>query len=137
MAKFSSKPVTINSPADALAEKFSDFTRLQKLIDEMPAEERAKVGDVALTNDSIILKTPQVGEVTLKVTERTPRRIVMQAIGSPVPMGLNVDFAPVDADHTELVTSMEVDVPAFLKPMIGGTMQKAVDQFGELMKKFA
>lgn len=32
---------------------------------------------------------------------------------------------------------MEVEIPAFLKPMVGGAMQKAVDQFGALMQKLA
>ena len=30
---------------------------------------------------------------------------------------------------------MDVEIPAFLKAMVGGTMQKAVDQFGQLMQK--
>ena len=137
MATFTSKPAVINTPADKLAEKFSDFTRLQQYIDALPAEERAKVGDIALTSDSIILKTPQVGEITLKVTERKPERLVLEAVGSPVPMKLVVNLKPVSESSTELVTSIDVDIPAFLKPMIGGTMQKAVDQFGDLMKRLA
>lgn len=137
MAEFKSKPATINSSVAAVIEKFSDFSNLQEYIDKLPEAERAKIGDIALTRDTIVLKTPQVGEITLKVTERTPEHIKLSAVGSPVPMELAVNLKPVDSDHTELVTSMNVDIPVFLKPMIGGTLQKAVDQFGELMKRFA
>ena len=136
MATFSSKPVEVKSPATEVAEKFSDLTRLQQFIDAMPPEERAKVGDVSLTADSIIMKTPQVGEITLKITKRSPERIVMEAVGSPVPMNIVLNIKPVSDNSSELTTAMEVDIPAFLKPMVGGTMQKAVDQFSELMKRF-
>ena len=137
MAEFKSKAYTISSSAETVADKFSDLSRLQEYIDRLPEEERAKVGNISLTPDSIVMQTPQVGEITLKVTERSPRRICLSAVGSPVPMGLAVDISPLSEDSCEIVTSMNVDIPPFLKPMIGGTMQKAVDQFGELMKKLA
>ncbi len=135
MATFTSKPTIINSPAETVSEKFSDFSALQTVIDQIPADERAKIGDIALTPDSIIMKTQQVGEITLKVTERTASRITLSAIGSPVSMHLSVNLKPVDEVSTELTTSMEVEIPAFLKPMVGGTLQKAVDQFGQLMHR--
>lgn len=135
MATFSSKPAVIGSSAESVAEKFSDLTQLQQYIDALPESERAKIGDIALTNDSIIMKTPQVGDITLKVTERTSRRIALSAVGSPVPMNLALNIKPQTESSSELVAQMDVDIPVFLKPMIGGTMQKAVDQFAELMKK--
>lgn len=135
MATFTSKPTIVDSPAEAVAEKFADLSRLQQIIDSVPAEERAKIGDIALTSDSIIMKTPQVGEITLKITERSPERVRLTAVGSPVPMNLAVHIRPEGTDRCELSTSMDVEIPAFLKPMVGGTLQKAVDQFGELMKK--
>lgn len=137
MAIFSSKPIKVNQSAEALAEKMSDFTRLQSRIDSLPEEQRAAVGDLRLTPDSIVLSTPQVGEITLKVVERTPRRMVLNAVGSPVPMSLKLDITPAGDDASELVAAMDVDVPVFLKPIIGGTMQKAVDRFAELFQSLA
>lgn len=137
MAKFSSKPIAVESSAEAVAEKFSDLSRMQEYLDKLPAEERSKIGDISFTTDSIVLKTPQVGEITLKVTERTPRRVAMEAVGSPVPMHLYVDITEKGENASEIVTSMDVDIPAFLKPMVGGAMQKAVDRFGDMMKMLA
>lgn len=137
MATFTSQPAVIDSPAAAVADKFSDLTRMQEYLDRLPAEERQKIGDISFTPDSIVMKTPQVGEITLKVTERTPQRVCMSAVGSPVPMNLSVDIKALDDNRSELTTSMEVDIPPFLKAMIGGTMQKAVDRFGDMMKRLA
>lgn len=137
MATFTSKPTIVNSPAEAIAAKFADLSAMQSVVDQIPEEERAKIGDIAFTTDSIIMKTPQVGDITLKVTERTPQRVCLTAMGSPVPMNLSVNIKPMAADQTELTTAMDVEIPAFLKPMVGGTLQKAVDQFGQLMQRLA
>lgn len=137
MATFTSKPTIIDSPAAVVADKFSDLSAMQGVLDKIPAEERAKIGDITLTPDSIVMKTPQVGDITLKVTERTPERVTLTALGSPVPMNLSVNLKPLGDSQTELTTAMDVEIPAFLKPMVGGTLQKAVDQFGELMKRLA
>jgi len=137
MATFTSKPTIVDSPAATVAEKFSDLSAMQKVLDQIPADERAKIGDIALTPDSIVMKTPQVGDIPLKVNQRTPERVTLTAMGSPVPMNLSVNIKPLSDTQTELTTSMDVEIPAFLKPMVGGTLQKAVDQFGQLMQRLA
>lgn len=137
MATFTGKPAIVERPAAEVAAKFSDLQALQGVIDNMPEAERAKIGDVALTADSIIIKTPQVGDITLKVTERSAERVKMTAVGAPVPLDLIMDIKAISDDRSEITTAMEVEIPAFLKPMVGGAMQKAVDQFGALMQKLA
>lgn len=124
-------------PAAELAEKFSDFRGMQARLDEMPAEERGRIGEVAFTQDSIVITTPQVGAITLRATQRTPDRVVMQAEGSPVPMSITVEMHPVAADQTEVVGKMDVEIPVMLKALVGPALQKAVDQFGEIFAKLA
>ena len=63
--------------------------------------------------------------------------MVLEAQGSPVPMKLNVALNPVDAASTEVKGSIEVEIPALLRPMIGPTLQKAADRFGELFASLA
>lgn len=133
MATFTSKPAVVNQSAEALADKFSDLTRLNEMRDRLPEEQRQKVGDLKFTPDTIEFNTAQVGAITLKVVERTPGRIKLDAVGSPMPMSLLVNFKPLDAESTELTTAIDVDVPIFLKPMIGKFLQPAVDQFADLL----
>ncbi len=137
MATFNSKPATVNRPAADIAAKFADLSYMQQVLDEMPADQRAKVGDVTIDSDSINISTKQVGAIKLQVTERAVDHVTLNAVGSPVPMSLVINFKSISADTTELSTSMEVEIPAFLKPMIGGAMQKAVDQFGDLIQRLA
>lgn len=137
MAKYTSKPTVIGLPAEDLAAKFSDFRQMQSKLDDMPKEERERVGEVSFTEDTIIITTPQVGQIRLRAAERTPQRLVLKAENSPVPMALNVDFHPVDDTHTEVIGEMDVDIPMMLRPLIGPALQKAVDQFGSLFARLA
>ena len=137
MATYTSKPVVVGKPAAAVAASFSDLTRFQEVFEQMPAVERAKVGDVSFTADRIAIKTAQVGEIGFRVKERSAAKVVFGAENSPVPMDIKIDLKELSEGECELTTSMEVDIPVFLRPMIGGAMQKAVDQFATLMQKMA
>ena len=103
----------------------------------MPAEVADKVGDVRFEKDALIINTPQLGAITLKVIERTPSRVALGAVGSPVPLTMGVDLTSKSDESTELQTSVEVEIPAMLRPFIGPKMQEAADKFGDLMAKLA
>lgn len=137
MATFTGKPVTVDRPAAEVADKFGDLTRLQEVMDQLPEDQRAKIGDVTLDKDSININTAQVGKICFTVTERTSSRVVFTAQGAPVPLKLILDLKALTPEQTEMLVKMDVDIPPFLKPMVGGAMQKAVDQFGQLMQKLA
>jgi hypothetical protein len=137
MAQYKSKPTVINRSAESIVEKFSDLSLMQPAVDNLPAEERARIGEINFEKDCITLNTQQVGQIKFRVTERSTSRIAFTAEGTPVPMVMQVDLTSVGAEQTELVTSIEVDIPAFLKPMVGGAMQKAVDQFGGMISRFS
>lgn len=137
MAKYTSKPAVIDRPAAELVSKFSDFRELQTKLDELPAEQRERVGDVSFGVDTITITTPQVGEISLKAVERSADRVVLQAEKSPVPMKLEISFKPVSEASTELQGSIDVEIPMMLKPLIGPTLQRAADQFGEMFAHLA
>lgn len=135
MAQYKSKAVTVNRSAQSISDKFADLSSFGAALDSMPAADRERVGDVKFDKDSITIDTKQVGTVSFKVVRRDESSVVMTAVGSPVPLDLVVDMKPLDAGSTEITTMIDVEIPAMLRPMIGGAMQKAADQFGDLMAK--
>ena len=134
MATYKSKAVTVNKSATELAEKFSDFSSLGSALENLQAEERAKVGDVSFTADTITISTPQVGD---KAIERTLEKIRLKAEGTPVDMELEINFKPVNESQSSVEGAINVDLPLVIRPLVGPTLQKAVDQFGELFAKLA
>ena len=137
MARYSSKSVVVEKPAQEIRDKFSDFRMLEASLDKLPAEERAKVGELSFSENELIIKTPQVGEVRLTAVERTPERIVLEAQGAPAAMKLEIDFKELSVNSTEVVGVVDVDIPVMLKPLVGPMMQKAADQFGAIFAKLA
>lgn len=137
MSTYTSKPAIVNRPADELSAKFSDFTKLQETLENLSADQKAQVGDVSFTEDSIKISTPQVGEIILKAVERSSSRVRLEAQSSPVPMNLIVDFKAVSADTTVVTGTIDVDLPMMLRPLVGPTLQKAADQFGSLFANLA
>ncbi len=134
MATYKSKPAVVEKPAAELFDRFSDMTRLQSALDSLTEEQRAQIGQVAFTADSIKIVTPQVGEIAFSVIERqAPSKIVFGTTSSPVPLTMKVDLKPLTDNSTEVETVIDVDIPMMLRPMVGPYMQKAADKFGELI----
>lgn len=136
MAKYESKSVAVNQPIEILFDRFSDISLFQKKIEEIPAEHRAKMGDVTFENDAICINTPQVGQLKFQVVERTaPGHIVFSAVGSPIPLSMIIDITAVSDSSSSVVTAIDVDIPAMLRPLIGDKMQEAADKFGEMISQ--
>jgi hypothetical protein len=134
MATYKSKPARINRSANDLYSRFSDMTRLQSALDQLPEEQRKQVGDVVFTADSLKIVTPQVGEIAFVIKERIePSKIVFGTASSPVPLTMEVDFNAVSETETDVVTRIDVEIPAIVRPMVGPQLQKAADKFGELI----
>lgn len=135
MATYKSKPVTLPVAASTVSDKFADLRSLEGALDKLPDDERAKIGQVNFTADSLSIQTSQVGELKFQITERTPERVVFKTVSSPLPLDMVLNLKPLSDSSTELTTAIEVEIPAMLKPLLGGMMQKAADSFGALMAK--
>lgn len=134
MAQFNSTPVTIPIDTQALYHKFDDLSTLKALMEQLPDEAKAKIGNVDFEKDAIIIATPQVGTIKFVVKERVePSKIVFGTEQSPVPLTLTAALSPVGETATEITAITDVEIPAMLKPLIGGAMQKATDQFAQLI----
>jgi len=135
MSKYTGKTFTINRPAAEIADKFSDLTSLQEMIDKLPEAEKSKVQGVTFTPDSVNVQTPQLGQVSFVVVERTPAKVTMKANGTPVPMNLEVVLEAKTADTTDATCSIDIELPAMLRTFIGPQLNKAVGMLSDMMKK--
>lgn len=134
MATYKSTPQTVNRSQEELFDRFSDLSHLQQALDTLTPEQRAQVGDVEFTADTIKIVTPQVGAIEFNVQKRErPSLIVFGTASSPVPLTMTMDIKAVSDTASEVETLINVDIPAMLRPLIGPQLQKAADKFGELI----
>lgn len=133
MATYKGKPVVIDRPAEEIYDRIADLNSFQQRLDSLPEEARAKLGTVRFTDSSIIITAPAVGDMTFNVTERVaPTLLKLSAANSPVPFDIAIRLNPLSDNSTEVTTSLDVEIPAMLKPMVGGKMQEAADKFSEM-----
>lgn len=135
MSKYSGKPFVVDKPAQAIADKFADLTVLNEWVDKLPADEREKLGGVSFTTDSISFDTKQIGTMTFVVAERTAQAVKMQASGMPVALDLVIDLKALTEDKTEATCSVDIELPAMLRPMVGPQLKKAVEMLSGVVEK--
>lgn len=140
MAIYSSDSVTLSSSAENVYSKFSNLENLRALLDKVPADsipddKRAMYESITITPDSITVPGGPVGALSFKVVEKCePSLIRLNGEGSPVPLTLSMNITPVNADSCKVKVDIDIALPAMLKPMVGGHIQKMADQFSQVLK---
>lgn len=134
MSRYESKTVTVQKSAEEMFNRFADLSFFEKQLEQLPEDQRAKLGEVHFAPDSISIVTPQVGELKFEVIERHPNdKIVFGSPSSPIPLTMSVNFAEKAPDATDVTTVIDVEIPAMLRPFVGPKLQQAADKFGEMI----
>ena len=138
MTTYSSKTIELQMPVETVYARISDIGGFQSRIDQLPEDVRSKIGSVRFTDDSIIINAAPMGDMVLKVTERIPdKRVAFTAQGAPVPLVMAINLEAAGDDKTNVVTSIDVEIPAILKPMVGPKLQEAAEKFGDMIRNLA
>lgn len=134
MSKYTRRPAVIDKSAEELFAKFDDLSVFEERLNQLPPEQLAKVGEINFTPDSITISTSAMGTMSFEVVERVaPTKITFSAVGSPLPLSMIVNFNQLSSEQTEIVTEIDVEVPAMIRAFIGPKLQEAADKFGEMM----
>lgn len=140
MATYKSDEVSLKASAENVFNRLSNFESLKGLlaqipVDQIPADKKEMFDNIKLTDDSIELPGGPVGAIRLKVVERTaPTRITLKGEGTPVPLQLQLDIHPVDEISSRAQAKIDIEIPAMLRPMISGPMQKMTEQFASVLR---
>lgn len=135
MSQYKGKTVRVEASAQQISDKFADLSKMSQYIDRLPEDQLSKIGDLRFEPQAIIIKNPTVGEMAFKIVERTPQKIVFAADGL-LPLSLSTDLKPVGNEQvTDITTTLDIEIPMMLRPMIGGKLQQVADMFGDLLGK--
>ena len=134
MSTYKGKSALVQQPVAQVYDKISNLATYQQRLESLPTELRAKLGDVRFTDDSIIIAAQPVGEITFRLVERVaPTLVRLEAVQSPVPFAIKIELEPDGENTTKISPELNVEIPAMLKPMVGGKLQEAADKFGDLI----
>lgn len=124
--------------APAAFEKFSNLDGLKEAIANVPngsiSDDKQEIlKQVEITDDSILIPAGPTGSVTLQLAEKiAPSIIRFNAVGLPIPLTITLHLDPVDDAHCNACASIEVEVPAMLRPMIAPMMNQLTEQISAL-----
>ena len=128
MAKFESSVKMIPFTQDLVYRSVSDLSHLEKVRDRIPSHDMDKM---SFTADAISVSSP-VGEVAMHIIEREePKCVKFETVKSPVPMNLWIQVLPVDEGSSKMRLTIDADVPFFLKGMVAGPLQDAVEKLAD------
>lgn len=150
MSKYQSEVKIIPAAQVQIWNRISDLSTYQTLKDNMPAEqkemikaklaEEAKgkldVSNVCFTPDTVSLKVSGM-DVMFRIVEREEGMKCVKYVAeqSPIPATLWVQLLPKAPYETKCRVTLDVDIPFFLKPMVGKKLDGAADQLAEMLTK--
>jgi carbon monoxide dehydrogenase subunit G len=137
---YNSEEVTLPKPAEEVFNTLSNLEGLRNLIAGIPSdkisdEQRQQLESVKVTADSISFPAGPVGDVTLRLKETvSPTLIRLEGVGTPVPLSITMDITPILPTQCKGKVTIDIQIPAMLKPMVSGPLQKMTDQFGQMLR---
>lgn len=141
MAEFKSEETPINAPAEKVFGKLSNLESLGEALrnvpeDQIPADQKDLFDKVRITPDTISFPAGPVGDLTLQMTRReSPSLIQLEGVGSPVPMTLSLRIRPITEVNCTAQAAIDLQIPAMLKPMVSGPLNKMMSQFADMLRR--
>ena len=136
MALYKGKTTRVEVPAAVISEKFADLSVHKDFVDRIPEAERERIGNLRFEHDALVIVNPSIGEMKFTIVERTPEKIVFNADGM-IPLSIFIDLVAVSDTTTDITSTIDIEIPAMLRPIIGGKLQQVADMFGEMIAKLA
>ena len=140
MAEYKSSPVAVGKSAETIYDKLTDLAGLEEAIrnipqDKVPDDKRELLDNIRVDEDTLVIPGGPTGNVTLvKADCVRPTLVSYEGVGTPVPVMLSAHNAPTGPESSEITVEASLQVPAMLKPMLNGPMQKLVDQIADSVK---
>lgn len=103
--------------------------------DQLPEEAIANLDKVQFEDDAIAIESP-MGQLRLVVDHENcnePNCIVYTAAQSPVAFNMAINLNDMGNGETESIATLELDIPIFLRAMVGKQLEQAAEKFGEML----
>ena len=139
MSSYKSDPQLIACDIATVYSKLSDPSSFKKTIDanvdSLADDARENLKKVTFDADAITIESP-MGPVKLVVAQKVePTMITYAAAQAPVNFSLVINLEPVDDNTTRSQAELQLDVPVFIKAMVGPQLERSAKQFGEMLSK--
>ena len=142
MATYNSEEISLMAPAGAVYSKLSNLDNLRSLLekvpaDKIPADKLEMFNSISVTPDSVTVPGGPVGALTFRMKEKVePTLIKLAGEGLPpgIALSLSLHITPEGESTSKAKVTIDISIPAMLKPMVSGPLQKMADQVGQVLR---
>lgn len=131
METYVSEVKTIYASSEAIFNKLSDLSNLEKVKDRIPQD---KVQDLQFDRDTCSFSISPVGKVEISIIEREEfKTIKFGSTQSPMAFNLWIQLVEVSNTDTRMRVTLKADVPFLLKPMVGGKLKEGINRIADAL----
>ncbi|MDE5709731.1 MAG: SRPBCC family protein [Bacteroides sp.] len=131
MTKFESGVKFIHAPQNAVYEKLSDLSNLEKVKGRLPED---KVKNLNFDADSLTVEVPPVGKITLQIVEKEPCKCIKFATtSSPLPFNLWIQIVPVADAECKMKLTIGMELNPFMKAMVQKPLQEGLEKMADVL----
>ena len=150
MAKYQSEVKIINASQYQVWNRISDLSQFQTMKDNMSDEQKAMIkaklaeqgggkftlSDFSFTRDTALFKVNGM-QIGIGIIDREePMKCVKYAADqSPVEITLWIQLLPNAPYETRCRVTIDIDIPFYLKPMIGKKLDGVADQLADMLTR--
>lgn len=132
MSKFESSIRQINYPQEVVYQGLSNLDNLSKVKDRIPED---KAQDLTFDNDSISIKVPPVGNISMRIVEREePKTIKFETVESPLPFNFWIQLLPVTDMSCKMKLTLKADLNPFIKGMVSKPLQEGIEKIADVLQ---
>ena len=130
MSKFESSIKHIPYRQQAVYDKLSDLSNLEKVCDKIPAD---KIKDLSFDSDSLTISAP-MGSVSMRIIEREePKCIKFATENSPISANLWIQVVPEGDAACKMKLTIKADINPFIKGMVSKPMQEGLEKIADVL----
>ena len=130
MTKFESGVKVVPASQEAVYEKLSDLSNLEKVRDKLPED---KIKDLSFDRDSLSISAP-MGSVAMKIVERDePKCIKFATTNSPIAANLWIQVVPEGDEACKMRLTIKADINPFIKGMVSKPLQEGLEKIADVL----
>lgn len=131
METYVSEVKTIYASSEAIFNKLSDLSNLEKVKDRIPQD---KIQDLQFDRDTCSFSISPVGKVEISIIEREEfKTIKFGSTQSPMAFNLWIQLVEVSNTDTRMRVTLKADIPFLLKPMVGGKLKEGINRIADAL----
>ena len=131
MTKFESGVKVVPASQEAVYEKLSDLSNLEKVKDRLPED---KVKNMSFDTDTLSFNVDPVGQLTLRIIEREPSKCIkFETTNSPLPFNMWIQLVSTAEEECKLKVTISMDINPFMKAMVQKPLQDGLEKMVEML----